>query len=303
MTRWAGVFPATTTQFTAEGALDIGATQAVVDALITDGVDGIICMGTVGENCSLDAKEKRELLEALQTSINRRVPLLSGVAELTTELAARYARDAERIGIDGLMVLPAMVYSANQREAEYHFRAVAEATNLPIMLYNNPVAYGVDVTVETCAALADIGNIVAIKESTEDTRRLVDLYNRLGDRFILFAGVDDIALESLALGAEGWVSGLTNAYPAESVAMFKLAKAGRYEEALAIYRWFMPLLHLDTRPTLVQCIKLAEQMMGRGAEHVRPPRLPLIGEERALVEDRVKEAIANRPKLPSDLAL
>jgi len=301
MTRWTGVFPATTTQFTAQGALDIAANQRVVDGLIRDGVNGIICLGTVGENCSLDPAEKRKLLEAVKEAVAGRVPLLSGVAELRADLAAQYAHDAEEIGIDGLMVLPAMVYKASQREVAYHFRTVAEATGLPIMLYNNPVSYGIDVTVETCRALIDLDNIVAIKESTEDTRRLVDLHNALGDRLTLFAGVDDIALESLALGATGWVSGLTNAFPAESVALFKLAKAGRYEEALALYRWFMPLLHLDTLPSLVQCIKLAEQLMGRGGEHVRPPRLPLEGDERALVERVVEEACAARPELPADL--
>jgi len=301
MTGWTGVFPASTTQFTAEGALDVASTQRVVDGLIRDGVDGIICLGTVGENCSLSGSEKRRLLEALKETVAGRVPLLSGVAELTTAQAAAYARDAERLGIDGLMVLPAMVYKASQREVAWHFRQVAAATDLPIMLYNNPISYDIDVSVETCAALAEVPNIVAIKESTEDTRRLVDLHNALGDRYILFAGVDDIAFESLALGADGWVSGLTNAFPAESVALFKLAKAGRYEEALALYRWFMPLLHLDTLPTLVQCIKLAEQLMNRGAEHVRPPRLPLDGEERALVERVVAEALDKRPELPTDL--
>lgn len=301
MARWTGVFPATTTQFTADGTLDVASTQRVADGLIRDGVDGIICMGTVGENCSLQAEEKRRILEALKEAVAGRVPLLSGVAELTTDQAAAYAREAETIGIDGLMVLPAMVYKASQREVAHHFRKVAAATGLPIMLYNNPVSYDIDVTVETCAALAEIANIVAIKESTEDTRRLIDLQNALGDRYALFAGVDDIALESLALGACGWVSGLTNAFPAESVALFKLAEAGRYEEALALYRWFMPLLHLDTLPTLVQCIKLAEQIMGRGAEHVREPRLPLEGEARAMVERTVEEALADRPQLPADL--
>jgi len=301
MVRWTGVFPATTTQFTADGTLDVASTQRVVDGLIRDGVDGIICMGTVGENCSLQAEEKRRILEALKETVGGRVPLLSGVAEMTTDQAAAYARDAEKIGVDGLMVLPAMVYKASQREVAHHFRKVAAATGLPIMLYNNPISYDIDVTVETCAALAEISNIVAIKESTEDTRRLIDLYNALGDRYALFAGVDDIALESLGLGACGWVSGLTNAFPAESVALFKLAEAGRREEALALYRWFMPLLHLDTLPTLVQCIKLAEQIIGRGAEHVREPRLPLEGEERAMVERTVEEALANRPKLPADL--
>jgi 4-hydroxy-tetrahydrodipicolinate synthase len=230
-----------------------------------------------------------------------RVPVLSGVAECTTQLAVEYARDAERIGIDGLMVLPGMVYKSSPRETLQHFRTIAAATALPIMIYNNPVSYGVDVTVEMFQRLADARTIVALKESSEDTRRLTDLRNACGDRYILFAGVDDIALECLMLGADGWVSGLTNVFPRESVALYALARAGRYREALDLYRWFMPLLHLDTVPTLVQCIKLAEQVMGRGCDTVRAPRLPLEGEERAYVERVVREAAARRPGLPGDL--
>jgi 1-pyrroline-4-hydroxy-2-carboxylate deaminase len=301
MKQWVGVFPATTTQFARDERLDVRGTQQVVDALITDGVNGIICMGTVGENCSLTGEEKRTVLTAVKEVTRGRVPVLTGVAEYTTALAVGYARDAEKIGADGLMVLPAMVYKSNRRETIRHFRTVAQATRLPIMVYNNPVSYGVDVTVEMFSELADLKNIVAIKESSEDTRRLTDLRNEFGDRFTLFAGVDDVALESLMLGAQGWVSGLTNAFPRESVALFALARAGRYEEALSIYRWFMPLLHLDTIPTLVQCIKLAEQLMGRGSEMVRAPRLCLEGEERAHVERLVSEAKATRPKLPADL--
>jgi 4-hydroxy-tetrahydrodipicolinate synthase len=301
MKQWVGVFPATTTQFARDERLDVRGTQQVVDALITDGVNGIICMGTVGENCSLTGEEKRTVLAAVKEVTRGRVPVLTGVAEYTTALAVGDARDAEKIGADGLMVLPAMVYKSNRRETIRHFRTVAQATSLPIMVYNNPVSYGVDVTVEMFSELADLKNIVAIKESSEDTRRLTDLRNEFGDRFTLFAGVDDVALESLMLGAQGWVSGLTNAFPRESVALFALARAGRYEEALSIYRWFMPLLHLDTIPTLVQCIKLAEQLMGRGSEMVRAPRLCLEGEERAYVERLVSEAKATRPKLPADL--
>jgi 1-pyrroline-4-hydroxy-2-carboxylate deaminase len=299
MKQWQGVFPATTTQFGRDESLDVGATQKVVNALIEDGVDGIICMGTVGENCSLTAQEKRSVLAAVKEVTAGRVPVISGVAEYTTSLASQFAKDAERAGIDGLMVLPAMVYKSNRRETIAHFRAVAAATALPIMIYNNPISYGVDVTVDMWADLADVRNIIAIKESSEDTRRIVDVQREYGDRFILFAGVDDIVLESLMLGAQGWVSGLTNAFPRESVALFSLARAGRYAEARELYRWFMPLLHLDTVPTLVQCIKLAEQLVGRGSEMVRAPRLRLEGEERAHVERVVKEALANRPRLPT----
>jgi 4-hydroxy-tetrahydrodipicolinate synthase len=301
MKQWQGVFPATTTQFGRDESLDVGATQKVVNALIEDGVDGIICMGTVGENCSLTAQEKRTVLAAVKEVTAGRVPVISGVAEYTTSLATQFAKDAERAGIDGLMVLPAMVYKSSHRETITHFRAVAASTALPVMIYNNPISYGVDVTVEMWADLADVRNIIAIKESSEDTRRIVDIQREYGDRFILFAGVDDIVLESLMLGAQGWVSGLTNAFPRESVALFSLARAGRYAEARELYRWFMPLLHLDTIPTLVQCIKLAEQLVGRGSEMVRAPRLRLEGEERAHVERVVKEALASRPRLPTDL--
>jgi 1-pyrroline-4-hydroxy-2-carboxylate deaminase len=300
--QWAGVFPATTTQFDRDAALDVPASQKVVDGLIADGVNGIICMGTVGENCSLTGQEKRTLLAAVQEVVGGRVPVLCGVAEYTTALAVQFARDAERAGIDGLMVLPAMVYNSNRRETIQHYRTVAQSTGLPIMIYNNPVAYRVDVTVDMFRDLADLPNVVAIKESSEDTRRLTDLRRAYGARFTLFAGVDDVVLESLMLGADGWVSGLTNAFPRESVAMYALARAGRYEEALAIYRWFMPLLHLDTIPTLVQCIKLAEQLVGRGSEMVRAPRLCLEGEEREWVERLVREAAASRPHLPADLS-
>ena len=297
MKNWSGVFPATTTQFARDESLDVAATQKVVSALIDDGVNGIICMGTVGENCSLSGSEKRTLMAAIREVAAGRVPVLSGVAENSSALAAQYARDAEKIGIDGLMVLPAMVYKSNRRETLHHYRTVARSTALPNMVYNNPVSYGVDITVDMFGELADLPNIVAIKESSEDTRRLTNLRRAHGDRFVLFGGVDDIVLESLMLGATGWVSGLTNAFPVESVALFALAKAGRYAEALAIYRWFMPLLQLDTIPTLVQCIKLAEQLMGRGSEMVRSPRLCLEGEDRAWVEGLVRDALASRPKL------
>ncbi|NVJ97983.1 MAG: dihydrodipicolinate synthase family protein [Alphaproteobacteria bacterium] len=301
MIDWSGVFPATTTQFRDDESIDLESTQRVIDGLIKDGVHGIIALGTVGENVSLSPAEKRQVITAAKEVVDGRVPLLSGTAEYTSKLAAEYARDVEKIGIDGLMLLPAMVYPAQPREVVEHYRFVAGKTDLPIMIYNNPVSYKIDIKVDTMAELAKIDNLVAIKESTEDTRRLIDLQNAFGDRFTLFCGVDDIALESLALGAKGWVSGLTNAFPAESVAIYSLAKQGRYEEALEIYRWFMPLLDLDTIPTLVQCIKLVEQIMGRGSEMVRAPRLKLEGEERAYVEAVTKRAIETRPTLPSDL--
>lgn len=294
---WQGVYPAVSTQFHSDQSLDLDASQQMLDRLITEGVHGIIVCGTVGENCSLSAAEKRQVLTAAKEVVKGRVPLISGVAETTTALAASYAKDAEQIGIDGLMVLPGMVYKSQPHEAIHHLLQVAKNTALPVMVYNNPVSYSVDISLDSMAILAEQPNIVAVKESTEDTRRISELYNRFGDRFTVFSGVDDIALESLMLGATGWISGLTNVFPQESVAIYNLAKQGRYAEALAIWRWFLPLLRLDTIPTLVQCIKLAEQLAGRGSETVRAPRLPLTGLERQRVETLFTEAMATRPDL------
>jgi 1-pyrroline-4-hydroxy-2-carboxylate deaminase len=292
---WAGVFPAATTQFGADLALDPAATAAVQAGLVRDGVHGLVLLGTVGENNSLTAEEKRTVLRGAVETVGGRVPLIAGVSELTTASAVAYARDAERIGVDGLMVLPAMVYVPTRAELEYHLRAVAQATSLPIMLYNNPPAYRVNIEIETLERLAELRNIVAIKESAPDPRRITDVLNALGERYVLFAGLDDVVFEALTLGARGWVSGLTNAFPAESLALFEAIRSSDLERARRIYRWFMPLLHLDSDPDLVQSIKLAEALMGRGSERVRPPRLPLAGERRADVARRVERARATRP--------
>ncbi|TLY66136.1 MAG: dihydrodipicolinate synthase family protein [Gammaproteobacteria bacterium] len=283
---WSGVFPAATTQFGADLALDTTATSAVQAALVRDGVHGVVLLGTVGENNSLTAEEKRTVLKGAVETVGGRVPLIAGVSELTTASAVAYARDAERIGVDGLMVLPAMVYVPTRAELEYHLRAVAQATSLPIMLYNNPPAYRVNIEIETLERLAELRNIVAIKESAPDPRRFTDLLNALGERYVLFAGLDDVVFEA---------SGLTNAFPAESLALYEAIRADDLERARRIYRWFMPLLHLDSDPDLVQSIKLAEALMGRGSERVRPPRLPLAGERRADVARRVERARATRP--------
>lgn len=296
---WRGVFPAATTQFAPDLSLDLGATQKVQDALVRDGVHGLVIMGTVGENNSLEPHEKRSVLKAAVEAVGGRVPVIAGVSEFDTKRAIAFARDAEKAGADGLMLLPAMVYVPAEGELVAHFRAVSEATGLPIMLYNNPPAYRVSVSVEAMKRLADRPNIVCLKESAPDTRRFTDLYNALGDRFILFAGLDDVALEGLILGAKGWVSGLTNAFPRESLALYEAARAGDLDTARAIYRWFMPLLHLDAEHDLVQSIKLAEQIMGRGSERVRPPRYPLTGARRAEVSALVEQAAATRPKLKS----
>ncbi|WP_321394860.1 dihydrodipicolinate synthase family protein [Emcibacter sp.] len=292
-----GVFPAVTTQFDERGNVDLEATRRVIDGLVRDGVHGLVLMGTVGENNSLRTEEKVSLLEAARKVVDGRVPILSGVSEFTTEEAQDYVRAAERIGIDGLMVLPAMVYVPDQSELEQHFRLVASATSLPIMLYNNPASYRVSISLDTLARLADVDNIVCIKESAEDTRRFTDLINACGERFIVFAGLDDMAFEGLVLGAKGWVSGLTNAFPRESVALYDLLERGEIEKAREIYRWFMPLLHFDSKPKLVQYIKLAEQVMERGSERVRLPRMILSGAERQDLITTVRKAEEIRPDL------
>ena len=292
---WRGVYPAATTQFATDLSVDPAATQKVQDALIQDGVDGLIILGTCGENNSLEPDEKRQVLQGAVEVAAGRVPIVAGVSELTTGRAIRFAEDAERLGADALMLLPAMVYVPAMNELVAHFRAVAEATSLPIMLYNNPPAYRVNVDFATLEQLADVPNIVAIKESAPDPRRFTDVHNRFGDRFTVMAGLDDIALEGLMLGASGWVSGLTSAFPRESVRLVAALAEGKFEEALAIYRWFMPLLHLDAEHDLVQSIKLAEQIMGRGSERVRMPRLPLAGQRRADVIAWVEQCAATMP--------
>jgi 4-hydroxy-tetrahydrodipicolinate synthase len=292
---WTGVYPAATTQFAEDLSVDYDATALVQDALIRDGVDGLILLGTCGENNSLEPDEKRAILDRARTAVGGRVPLVAGVSELTTKRAVAFARDAEGLGVDGLMLLPAMVYVPTEEELYTHFKMVADATSLPIMLYNNPPAYRVSISARVLAKLADIPNIVAVKESAPDPRRFTDLINEFGDRFVLMAGLDDVALEGMILGAHGWVSGLTSAFPQESVALVKALQQGDIAEARRIYRWFMPLLHLDAEHDLVQSIKLAEQIMGRGSERVRLPRLPLSGARRAQVTAMVEKAAATRP--------
>jgi 1-pyrroline-4-hydroxy-2-carboxylate deaminase len=294
---WRGVFPAATTQFAADLTVDLAATQAVLDALVRDGVHGLVIMGTVGENNSLEAEEKRAVLAAAVEAVAGRAPIIAGVSEFDAKRAMAFARDAESLGANGLMVLPAMVYVPSEAELVAHFRAVAGASGLPIMLYNNPPAYRVSISVEALRQLSDCETIVCLKESAPDTRRFTDLINALGERYVLFAGLDDVALEGLALGARGWVSGLTNAFPKESLALYAAIARGDLGAALAIYRWFMPLLHLDAEHDLVQSIKLAEQIMGRGSERVRPPRHVLAGARRAEVSALVERAAASRPSL------
>jgi 4-hydroxy-tetrahydrodipicolinate synthase len=295
---WNGVFPAITTQFANDQSLDLPATANHLEALIDAGIHGVVALGTVGENTALEYDEKLAVVREIKRVARGRIPVLTGVAEYTTAMASRFARDAARAGVDGLMVLPAMVYKSDERETLAHFRSVAQATDLPVMIYNNPVSYHVDVVPEAFAKLANVENIVAIKESSENVRRITDLINLLGDRFILFAGVDDLALESVLLGAQGWISGLVNAFPEENRALWDLATSGQWEKAREIYRWYTPLLHLDTKVKLVQYIKLAEQEAGFGSEMVRPPRLPLEGAEREEILAIIRRALATRPALP-----
>jgi 4-hydroxy-tetrahydrodipicolinate synthase len=294
---WTGVIPAATTEFRADGSLALDATARHLDTMIAAGVRGAVMLGTVGENTSLSHDEKLNVIRAAREASHGRVPILSGVAEYTTALACQFARDAEKAGVDGLMVLPAMVYKSDARETIAHFRTVARATGLPVLCYNNPGVYGVDLTPEMFVEMADEPNLVAIKESSENVRRITDLKNLTGDRYALLQGVDDLALEGALLGARGWISGLANAFPRESVQLWDLATTNRVEQALPLYRWFMPLLHLDTSPKLVQYIKLADAVTGTGAEHVRAPRLPLEGEERKRILGIIEQAVAARQSL------
>ncbi len=292
---WHGIYPAATTHFHDDHSLDIPATLRHLDAMLAAGIDGVIMLGTVGENCSLEYHEKLDVLRATVEHMKRRVPVLTGVAECTTALACRFAADARKLGVEGLMVLPAMVYKSDPRETMAHFRTVAGAADLPILCYNNPVSYGVDITPPMFADLADEPRLVAIKESSENPRRITDLKNACGDRYLLFCGVDDLVLESVYLGAVGWVAGLVNAFPNETRRLWDLAIAGRRDEALRLYGWFTPLLHLDTHVKLVQYIKLAVAECGLGSEVTRPPRLPVTGPERENVLAIIRRAVQTRP--------
>ena len=296
---WHGVFPAACTQFHPDFSLDIPGTLKHLDAQLAAGVHGLVMMGSVGENTTLEWSEKCDLLKATVGHIGKKVPVLVGVAEYTTAQACRWAAESQKLGADGLMVLPAMVYKSDARETMAHFRSVAKASDLPIMIYNNPPAYKVDVTPEMFVELADEPKFACIKESSDNTRRITDIINLTGDSYLIFAGVDDLFLECVLLGAVGWISGLVNAFPAENRLIWDLVQADRWKEALAIYRWYTPLLHLDTHVKLVQYIKLASAECGYGTELTRPPRLPLVGTERGEVLAIIRRAIATRPQAPA----
>ena len=294
---WKGVMPALMTEFKKDGSLDLPATRKHVEALLKAGVDGFIMLGTLGENLSLTPAEKSAVRRCAVEAVKGKVPVISGIAEYTSAFAIERGNEAKADGCAGLMVLPCMVYKTDPEETLVHFETVADGVDLPIMIYNNPVTYATDVKPEGFARLAKKKNIVAIKESSDDVRRVTDLKNVVGDRFIIFCGVDDIALESVALGADGWVAGLVNAFPEESIALYRYAAQGKVTEALDLYRWFMPLLHLDCHMKLVQYIKLANSMTGLGSEWTRAPRLPLKGEERKRIQAIIQKAIDTRPKL------
>ena len=295
---WSGVFPACTTQLKRDQSLDLPATARHLEALIESGVNGLIMCGSLGENQTLDPDEKRAVVRCAVETARGRVPVLSGVAESSTAAAIRYVRDVEKLGASGVMLLPPMSYKGDPRETVTYFRAVARGGGLPIMIYNNPISYANDLTPALLAALADEEKFVALKESSGDPRRVTELHNTVGGRYAIFTGVDDLLLEASILGLDGWVAGTGIAFPRENQQLWKLTREGRWDEARQLYRWFQPLLKLDTHGHFVQYIKLCEQETGLGAEWVRAPRLLIAGTERRRVLQIIREGIRHRPKLP-----
>ncbi len=295
---WKGVMPAITTKFTNDDQLDLTTFELNIKAQLDAGVHGIVLGGTLGEASTLTDSEKRILTKATVDLVKDSVPVLMNIAEQTTKGAVEAANIAEQDGAQGLMMLPPMRYKAGDRETVEYFKTVANNTSLPIMIYNNPIDYKIEVTLAMFEELLKCDNIEAVKESTRDITNVTRIINHFGDRLKIMTGVDTLALESLLMGAHGWIAGLVCAYPRETVAIYELQKAGRIQEALAIYRWFMPLLELDINPKLVQNIKLAEVATGIGTEHVRAPRLPLHGEERKHVLEVIETSMKTRPELP-----
>jgi len=295
---WSGVYPAVTTKFTQDGRLDLEAFIQAISHQVNAGIDGIIIGGSLGESSTITHDERIVMLSAVLDTFKLKVPVLINIAEGSTLRAIELAQRAESSGADGLMVLPPMMYKPTDAEVVDFFRDIASNTSLPILVYNNPVDYKIEVTPDMFDTLLRQDNIQAVKESTRDLANVTRFINRFGDRLKVLTGVDTIAIEALIMGAHGWVAGLVNAFPAETVAISQLVKAGRIEEARAIHRWFLPLLELDISPQLVQNIKLAESMTGLGTEFVRSPRLMLQGEERERVRQIISRSIANRPQLP-----
>jgi 4-hydroxy-tetrahydrodipicolinate synthase len=300
MALWKGLFPAVTTKMFADGQIDLAATKSSIVRLVENGVSGVIVLPMLGENASLSLAEREMVIRAAVEVVGGRVPVLSGLAELTMETAKANARAYEGFGAQGLMVFPSLGYKTDPRETVAWYKGVASASSLPIMIYNNPIAYGVDVTPAILNELADTPGIVCVKEETGDIRRVTDIFIACGERFSVFCGVDDLIVESAALGVTGWVSGMTNAWPAECVQIFDLCAAEKFSQARELYRILTPSFHLDTHVKLVQYIKLAEHLVYGAPEWTRAPRLPLVGEERDMVVETIKAAIAalgNRQRL------
>jgi 4-hydroxy-tetrahydrodipicolinate synthase len=295
---WTRVFPALTTPFRDDESLDLAAMERHIEALIDAGIGGLTVCGSVGENYALETEEKLAVVRTAVKMGRGKLPVLAGVAETTTKFATRYMAACERLGVDGFMVLPTLIYKTQPDETMRHFRTVARATKLPIMIYNNPIAYGGDVTPKMFQELADEPNIVALKESSTDIRRVLEIKMLCGERYVIFAGMDDIAVESVLGGAKAFVAGIVNAFPRETVAMFDLALAGRYDEAMAINRWLAPLVRYDNDPRFVHYMKFFTMKAGLGSETVRLPRLPLSGEDRKRAEAAVDQCLKTRPSLP-----
>ncbi|MBT7241868.1 MAG: dihydrodipicolinate synthase family protein [Flavobacteriaceae bacterium] len=296
--QWEGIMPAVTTKFTTKDTLDLAMFSQNIKAQVEAGVHGIVLGGTLGEASTLEDSEKRTLTTETVKIVAGKIPVMMNIAEQTTKGAIDAANKAEDDGASGLMMLPPMRYNAGNREVVEYFKAVANNSSLPIMVYNNPVDYKTEVTLDMFDALLKCETIQAVKESTRDISNVTRIKNRFGNRLKIMTGVDTLALESLLMGADGWVAGLVCAFPAETVAIYELQKAGKIKEALKIYRWFLPLLELDINSKLVQNIKLAEVATGIGTENVRAPRLPLVGTERALVLKVIEDGLKNRPQLP-----
>lgn len=294
--RWQGIFPAITTKFHADERIDAEGTAAHIDFQIRNGIHGLVTCGSLGEASTLTLEEKLQVAEIAVKASKGRVPVLANVSETSTREALRYIQGANALGVDGFMVMPSVIYVADAREAMLNVRTMAEAAQKPIMVYNNPVAYRVDLKPQHMAELADCPWIVAIKESSDDIRRITDLRNLLGDRYQLFLGVDDLAYEGLALGCDGLLAGVGCTFPRETVALYDLMKAGEFAKALKLYQWMTPLLHLDVSTKLVQNLKLIDVVAGVSTEHMRRPRLPLVGSERETVIAIVQKALATRPQ-------
>lgn len=294
--RWTGIFPAITTKFHANERIDAEGTIRHIDFQIRNGIHGIVTCGSLGEASTLTLEEKLEVARIALEAADGRIPVLANVSETSTREALRYIDGANQLGVAGFMLMPSVIYVADDREAMLNVRTMADAAHKPCMVYNNPVAYRVDLKPEHFAELADCAHLVAIKESTGDIRRVTDLRNAVGERYQIFMGVDDLAYEGLAMGCDGLLAGVGCAFPRETVALFELMKAGQHAEALALYRWMVPMLHLDVSNKLVQNLKLIDALVGVGSEHMRRPRLPVIGAERAFIEEVVRTALATRPE-------